>query len=38
MAMSKSKDTKKMLKKDPAKTPKEKKEAKKLKKEEKKRQ
>jgi len=37
-AMSKSKDTKKMLKKEPAKTPKEKKEAKKLKKEEKKRQ
>ena len=37
-AMSKSKDTKRMQKKDPAKTPKEKKEAKKLKKEEKKRQ
>jgi hypothetical protein len=37
-AMSKSKDTKKMTKKEPAKTPKEKKELKKLKKEEQKRQ
>ena len=35
--MSKSKDAKKLVKKEPAKTPKEKKEAKKLKKEEKKR-
>ena len=36
--MSKSKDTKKSVKKEPAKTPKEKKEAKKVKKEERKRQ